>query len=288
MKSLKLSTKISILAGAAIIVASAAVGVVASEITGSEVTKITLENLETTELGVMDTLDNWRSQLEYSTLVLADKTRLASALAINDFNTANSLTVEQKKVLDIDYLLVTDEGGRVVGGNAKIGSSLANSHAVKTALRGEKEYSYESTDIYNYSLVYAYPIKSEGKVVGTVVGTFSMVDPEFVNSIKNTYKVECTMFEGNSRASTTLGALAQISSEQNSTIKKLFQKFCKEASDTKVKTKSTAKVILRFMRQSAMKAARFRVCFSSQRQRMSSQTLCGRLSRLSFRLSLVS
>ena len=49
MKSLKLSTKISILAAVAIIVASAAVGTVASRITGSEVTDLVLENLETNE-----------------------------------------------------------------------------------------------------------------------------------------------------------------------------------------------------------------------------------------------
>ena len=205
MKSLKLATKISILAAVSIIVASAAVGFVASEITSSAVTSMTLENLETSEVGVMDTLDNWRTQLEYSTLVLADKTRLAAALANNDWETANNLTVEQKKVLDIDYLLSTDETGRIVGGNGKLGTSLANSRAVREALKGNKEYSYESTEIYTYSLVYAYPIKSNGKVVGTVVGTYSMVDPEFVNAIKNTYKLECTMFEGDTRASTTLG-----------------------------------------------------------------------------------
>ena len=205
MKSLKLATKIGILAAVSIIVASAAVGFVASEITSSAVTSMTIENLETSELGVMDTLDNWCTQLEYSTLVLADKTRLAAALANNDWETANNLTVEQKKVLDIDYLLATDETGRIVGGNGKFGTSLANSHAVREALKGNKEYCYESTEIYTYSLVYAYPIKSGGKVVGTVVGTYSMVDPEFVNAIKNTYKLECTMFEGDTRASTTLG-----------------------------------------------------------------------------------
>ena len=97
MKSLKLATKIGILAAVSIIVASAAVGFVASEITSSAVTSMTIENLETSELGVMDTLDNWCTQLEYSTLVLADKTRLAAALANNDWETANNLTVEQKK-----------------------------------------------------------------------------------------------------------------------------------------------------------------------------------------------
>ena len=202
---LKLSTKISFLAALSIIVSSAAVGTIATKVASSEITELILDNLETTELGVMDTLDNWRLQLEYSTLVLADKTRLAAALASKDFNTANSLTVEQKKLLDIDFLLVTDENGRVVGGNARAGIDLSTSHAVKTALGGEKEYSYESTEIYDYSLVYAYPITSGGRVVGTVVGTYSMVDPEFVDAIKNTYKVECTMFEGSERASTTLG-----------------------------------------------------------------------------------
>ena len=105
MKSLKLSTKISILSAAAIIVASSAVGFVASRITASEVTAMTLENLGTSEVGVMETLHQWQLELEYSTLVLADKTRLAAALGNNDFETANTLTVDQKKVLDIDYLL---------------------------------------------------------------------------------------------------------------------------------------------------------------------------------------
>ncbi|MBR1403993.1 MAG: cache domain-containing protein [Treponema sp.] len=206
MKSLKLSTKIALLSAIAIIVSSVAVGVISINVASSEITSLTMENLETTEVGVMETLDNWRSQLEYSTLVLADKTRLAAALSQNDFDTANSLAVEQKKVLDIDYLLVTDESGRVVGGNAKFGIDLSNSHAVKTALRGDKGYSYESTEIYKYSLVYAYPIRGDGGVVGTVIGTYSMVDPEFVEAIKRTYKVECTMFEGDTRASTTLGS----------------------------------------------------------------------------------
>ena len=218
MKSLKLATKISVLMAAAIIIASAAVGFVASQITGSEVTNMTMENLETTELGVNNTLNEWCFQLEYSTLVLADKTRLSAALANNDWETANTLTVTQKEVLDIDYLLSTDETGRVVGGNAKLGVDLSSSYAVKTALGGKKAYSYESTEIYDYSLVYAYPIKKDGKIVGTVVGTFSLVDPEFVEEIKNAYKVECTMFEGDVRASTTLGSSLVGSKLDNSEI----------------------------------------------------------------------
>ena len=206
MINLKLSTKISILAAASIIISSAAVGIISTNVSSSEITNLTLENLETTELGVMDTLDQWRQQLQLDTLVLADKTRLAAALDTGDFDTANTLTVEQKKVLDIDYLIVTDDSGIIVGGNAPKGTNLSSSHAVSHALKGFVEYAYESNSIYNYSLVVAYPVKRNDRVVGTVVGTFSMTDSEFVESIKTNYKVECTMFEGKVRAATTLGA----------------------------------------------------------------------------------
>ena len=206
MFNLKLSTKISILAAASIIISSVAVGIISTNVSSSEITNLTLENLETTELGVMDTLDQWRQQLQLDTLVLADKTRLAAALDTGDFDTADTLTVEQKKLLDIDYLIVTDDSGIIVGGNAPKGTNLSGSHAVSHALKGFVEYAYESNSIYNYSLVVAYPVKRDGRVVGTVVGTFSMTDSEFVESIKNNYKVECTMFEGKVRAATTLGA----------------------------------------------------------------------------------
>ena len=201
----RLSTKVGFMVGAAIVLTAGTIGIFCSLIAKTEITNIILESVETSELGVANTLDNWKYQLEYTTLVLADKTRLATALANKDFDSANTLTVEQKKVLDIDHLFVTDEKGMVVGGTIPFGTSLANSYAVKTALNGNKEYSYESNKYFEYSLVYAYPIKSNGKVVGTAVGTYSMVDPEFVNEINNCYKVECTMFENNLRASTTLG-----------------------------------------------------------------------------------
>ena len=101
LKSLKLSFKIGVLIAIAIILASASVAFFSTKIVASRIAAMTMENLETTEMGVMATLEQWSEQLKYSTLVLADKTRLAAALDTGDVATANSLTVEQKKVLDI-------------------------------------------------------------------------------------------------------------------------------------------------------------------------------------------
>ena len=205
MKSLNLSTKISLLAGLALIVSTTVLGIVSVKISSAEIEELISENLDTTELGVTEKLDNWRESLQYATLVLADKTRLAAALKNNDADAADQLTTTQKAVLDVDYIYSTNENGILVGGG-KQGTDFSNSLAVKAALKGQIEYAYESTPLNPFGLVFAYPIKSDGAVVGTVIGGYSLSDAEFVNSVKDTYKVECTIFEGNIRVATTLGA----------------------------------------------------------------------------------
>ncbi|MBQ5998234.1 MAG: cache domain-containing protein [Treponema sp.] len=201
---LNLSTKIAILAALAIIVSSVSVGICSINVSKKQLRGLITESVETTELGVLNTLDNWKSILEASTLVLADKTRLATALGNRDYDTANKLLEEQVKVLDTDFLVVTDESGKVVAGG-KYGVNLSDAYAVNQALKGSKEVSYEVSDFFEYSLISAYPIKSNGRIVGTVVGGYSLVNPEFVEEIKRCFKVECTIFHGNERVSTTLG-----------------------------------------------------------------------------------
>ena len=124
-KSVKLSLKIGALIAFAIILASASVAFISTKIVASRIAAMTMDNLETTEMGVNATLVQWAEQLKYSTLVLADKTRLATALDDGDLETANKLTVEQKQFLDIDFLLAVDKYGVVVGGNGGIGKNLS-------------------------------------------------------------------------------------------------------------------------------------------------------------------
>ncbi|WP_294428248.1 methyl-accepting chemotaxis protein [uncultured Treponema sp.] len=204
MRSLKLSTKISMLAAVAIIIASVSVAFIATQVTSSEIRNITVENLETTELGVMDTLDNWKEILQNATLVLADKTRLAEALRTNHYDTVEQLVTDQKMVVNIDMLLVTDEQGIVVAGAKRL-TDMSNCYAVKRALAGEIDYCYEETELCPYSLIFAYPVRVQGSIVGTVVGGFSLVTDEFIDEVRTHFKVECTIFSKDIRVATTLG-----------------------------------------------------------------------------------
>ena len=82
MKKLRLATKISIITTLAILLTAAAIGTSSILVSSSRVSEMINESLETTELGVLDTLDNWKEILEATTLVFADKTRLVTAFRI--------------------------------------------------------------------------------------------------------------------------------------------------------------------------------------------------------------
>ena len=204
MKKLRLSTKISIITTLAILLTAVAIGASSIFVSSSRVSEMINDSLDTTELGVLDTLDNWKEILEAATLVFADKTRLVTALVNRDNASVEALYQEQVKVLNTDFLIVTDERGFVITG-AKRGVNLADLFSVSEALKGNKSWAYEESEFFDYSLVVAYPMKSNGKVVGTVLGGFSLANEEFTEEIKTFFKVECTIFSGDTRVMTTLG-----------------------------------------------------------------------------------
>lgn len=204
MKKLRLSTKISIITTLAILLTAVAIGTSSIIVSSSRVSEMINESLDTTELGVLDTLDNWKEILEGNTLVFADKTRLVTALVNRDNASVEALYQEQVKVLNTDFLIVTDDRGFVISG-AKRGVNLANLLSVSSALKGNRSWAYEESEFFDYSLVVAYPMKSDGKVVGTVIGGYSLANEEFTEEIKNFFKVECTIFSGDTSVMTTLG-----------------------------------------------------------------------------------
>ena len=204
MKKLRLSTKISIITTFAILLTAIAIGASSIFVSSSRVSEMINESLDTTELGVLDTLDNWKEILEATTLVFADKTRLVTALVNRDNASVEALYQEQVKVLNTDFLIVTDERGFVITG-AKRGVNLANLLSVSNALKGNRSWAYEESEFFDFSLVVAYPMKSDSKVVGTVIGGYSLAHEEFTEEIKTFFKVECTIFSGDTRVMTTLG-----------------------------------------------------------------------------------
>ncbi|MBQ7158586.1 MAG: cache domain-containing protein [Treponema sp.] len=204
MKSLSLTLKIAILAAVGIIISSIAVAIIAININSGEIKELIREQLDTTEMGVMETLATRKIAVERATFALADKTRLAAALAEDDKPTAEKLVREEVDALGVDILFVTDANGVVFAGG-RPGTDLSRSDVVSEAIKGQAAVSYEDTEFTSYAMLVGQTVRKDGEIVGAVVCGYNL-DNNFVEEIKTAYKVECTVFDDTTRIATTLGS----------------------------------------------------------------------------------
>jgi len=108
--------------------------------------------------------------------------------------------------LRVNFITVADANGNVVarGHSDKFGDSVLTQQNVVFALKGKKTCSVEEGTVIKFSLRAGSPIYSGGKIIGSVSTGYDFSTDEFVDSIKKNYGTECTIFQNDTRISTTL------------------------------------------------------------------------------------
>ena len=202
MRSVKLSTKITLLSAIAIIVSSVTVGIVSIMINASGVVDFINESLTTTQKGVDNTLHDWRTSLENSTDALSEKNELIQAFRYGDFDWINDLLEEEEEVLDADVMFITDNRGNIIAGERK-GVNVFASEVVKSALNGKKASAFEATAASGYGVYCSAPIKDGSEIFGAVVMGDDFTLSDFIDLISESYGVECTVLENTKIVSTT-------------------------------------------------------------------------------------
>jgi methyl-accepting chemotaxis protein len=108
----------------------------------------------------------------------------------------------------INVLTIADTHGKVIGrGHSdKAGDSVLNQVNVKKALQaGEASSGVEEGTVVKFSMRAGQPIKFEDRIIGSVTsGVDLSSDTRFVDRVKEMIGVECTIFHGATRASTTI------------------------------------------------------------------------------------
>lgn len=165
----------------------------------------TIDGIVTTsDTGADLLLTNWAQTLTAEAKTISSLNRTINFLASKDSSGLADLVKDQTNNMDSDFILIADTQGAVLAGNVGVGKNIASVVAFQGAMHDEVTYSWTSTDFLPWALIYAAPVKDDGKIIGVVLMAYDFSNENFVNHVKESYGVEATIFRGDTRMSTTL------------------------------------------------------------------------------------
>lgn len=107
----------------------------------------------------------------------------------------------------VNVLTIADKDGKAIGRghSSKAGDSVLSQVNVKKALAGEASSGVEEGTVIKFAMRAGQPVKQSGRVIGSVTSGIDLSsDTKFVDRIKEILGVECTIFHGDTRVSTTI------------------------------------------------------------------------------------
>ena len=207
-KNMSLKAKLIAMMGASVLLGVFASAAVTLTVFDRGFLKSTQQDLEHTAKGVVFTLDDWRDNIFKFAAVLSRESEVIEGLAENNPEEVQAITQTRATEFGLDMLIVMDKTGTVVGGiGAKAGTRFTEAF-VTASLEGIETYGYEKFGDLGYALFAVSPIKYEDEIIGCIAAGYELADngeSSIISIAKETYGVECTVFNGKIRAATTLG-----------------------------------------------------------------------------------
>jgi methyl-accepting chemotaxis protein len=165
------------------------------------------ERIDLTSTAVQGTLDDLADKVKKHALSFSTRPDLAEAIETKDTKRLQKLGKELMTDNGLEVLTIADFAGNVIarGHSEKTGDSVTNQINVKKALAGEVSVGIEEGTVVAFSLRAGAPIKINDRIVGTITpGIDLTAKTTFVDDMKKRFNVECTIFKGDERVSTTL------------------------------------------------------------------------------------
>ena len=138
----------------------------------------------------------------------ASRKDLAEAIEKGDSAFIQKLGKEVMRDSKAGFITIADKSGNVVGrGHSdKAGDSVLSQPNVKKSLAGEASTGIEEGTVVKFSLRAGAPVKLGDKVVGSVTTGVDLTpaDHAVVEEVKKQFGIECTLFHGDTRVTTTL------------------------------------------------------------------------------------
>lgn len=213
---MRISTKLMLLIGAAVIVSSVGVSILSLSIFNSKMIDNTIDDLNHTADGVELYIKSREDDLSHYSKLIASNPDLADALAADSSYAMQNIVSKSAESSGVDFMFVTDDGGRVVtGGGSGITDGVDVSYigTVASALSGNPATGIEGVADFNYAIIASEPVYVNGAIGGTVVTGYDLSTTDLIDYISQSYNVECTVLKDDVRTASTL-----LDSEGNSVV----------------------------------------------------------------------
>jgi len=165
------------------------------------------KDVEQYSQAVQNQLDAMQDRVREAAYAVAGRPDVAQAVKRGDSAYVQKVAKEILKSGAVNVLTIAGKDGKVVGrGHSdKAGDSVLGQVNVKKALAGEASAGIEEGTVIKFSMRAGMPLKLEGEIVGSITtGADLSSETKFVDSIKKIFGIECTIFHGDTRVSTTI------------------------------------------------------------------------------------
>jgi ABC-type transporter Mla subunit MlaD len=151
-------------------------------------------------------VDDLKNTAVITASLLAQRQDLIIAVEKGNSATVQNLSKDYVKSRQVSILTIADKNGNVLGrGHSdKAGDSVLNQVNVQKSIAGEASTGIEEGTVVKFSLRAGNSIRKGNLVIGTVTTGFDLSTEIFVDEVKKKYGVECTIFQGDTRVSTTI------------------------------------------------------------------------------------
>jgi len=165
------------------------------------------KDLGITFRSVQRDLDLYREKTLETAQGLAESAAVLQGIEKKDAAALRELSRAMLHQRGLSVITIADREGVVIarGHSDTVGDSALAQDNVKRALQGEITSTIEKGMEAKFTLRTGYPVKKAGQIIGSVTAGYDFASNyAFVDGVKQRYDVECTIFQGETRVSTTL------------------------------------------------------------------------------------
>ena len=208
-RNMPLKWKLIVMMIGSVIFSAVFISIIALSIFGRKQMQNTETDLEYTANGVIYLVEDWTDNITRYSNILANEPETLEILKDGNQKHLEQYIKENTDIFGLDIMAITDHYGNVVGGHGiAVGTKLFSTEFLKEAFTGKTSYAYTQIGNLDFGLVSAAPIFDGKELIGSVITGYNLSDNDddsLINIVNSNYGVECTVFNGNIRAATTLG-----------------------------------------------------------------------------------